>query len=170
MSVHPREGGVSGDGLVRRLSDNGLLVSEALERGQAELPLTEHFRRLRNELTDGTFTVCVLALSADARSELLRWLLDWEITLFSVDAQTNLGLIDLSLRDGAYVVEGTPGVRREFDRLESFLDALKGSEAHRERDAGAALEPLRLAIPAARGASHIRLLICDSLQTAVGDG
>jgi len=56
------------------LCQDGRRLAETLERGTADMPLTNHFDRLMTALDDGGLTIVVLPLTAEACTRTLRWL------------------------------------------------------------------------------------------------
>ncbi len=76
--------------LVQTISGNGQQLSDVLERGQAESPLTDHFRALEDELDTAPFSVVLLGLSPDSQSAALSWLYGEEFALLTVNVPKQL--------------------------------------------------------------------------------
>lgn len=163
------EGGTNTTTLFRRVADLGITLAESLERGQAEAPLQQHFRSLQRGHTENPFTLCVLGLSQTARTEVLRWLIGSDFSVLSVEATRNLGLVELTVRERGYALEGPNGSRKEFDSVQHLIEALKEADVMRAGDAEGWVEPLRLALPSAVGLQGLRLLMPESVKVVVED-
>ncbi|MBL8270982.1 hypothetical protein [Steroidobacter sp.] len=155
--------------LFRRVADQGTVLAESLERGQAEMPLLQHFQSVQRGQSEAPFTLCVLGLSQAARTDILRWIIGLDFSLLSVEATRNLGLLELTLRERGYVLEGPRGSRREFDDVQHLIDALKEADVIRQGDGDTWVEPLRLAVPAAAGLQGVRLLMPENVKIVADD-
>jgi hypothetical protein len=153
--------------LFRRVAEQGATLAENLERGQAEMPLAEHFREQQRRQQEQLFCLCVLGLDADARTRSLSWLMGAEFATLSVGMSRQPGLLELTFRDRGFSLEQSSGQWREFENLEALLEALRESGLLRADDA--ASPPTRIAMPLSPGLRGMRVLMPESLHLS-GDG
>lgn len=141
----------------RIVARQGMQACELLERGQAEMPLSDHFRSVSEGLDSRAFSAILVGLTLEARSSALAWLCGQDFRIFAVQVPREVGLVKLLLQDRGYVLEKGDGARQEFDRLEPFLDALKQADLVRHGDAESWISPLQLRVAAPPGLQGLQL-------------
>jgi len=137
--------------LFRRVSNDGVLICEQLERGQADTPLADHFQQILGELDSAPFAITILGYTQEARTRVLSWLYGQAYSMLSIQVPHEAGLVELHLRERGYVLEKSDGDRVEFDRLEPFLEAVKANDLLHNGDADSWVDPLKLSLEAPSG-------------------
>jgi hypothetical protein len=99
-------------------------VSEYLEQGQADMPLTELFQQLRQELNQQPFSISLLCLTDESRQAVLKWLYGHNFAVFSVQVSAQVGLLEVQLKDRGYSFEKSTGERQDFEQWEELVNAL----------------------------------------------
>ena len=136
-------------------------LAAQIERGQASMPLRDHFEELARSLDGAPFTMTLLGLDAASRAAALGWLCGEDYHILSIEVPGAVGLVEVQLAERGYVLVKS-GRRQEFDRLEPFLDAVRAADLVRQGDADAWLEPMHLEVAAPRGLQGLKLLMPES--------
>lgn len=136
-------------------------LSLELERGQASTPMADHFSLLAEEQASAPFTITLVSLNAQARVEVLAWLLGEDHSSVSMRVGALPGLMEVHLSETGYWLERRDGQRHEFDSLQGFLGALESGEIPGTNEG----EPVRVSLAAPTDAQGACLLLPDSLQT-----
>ena len=132
-----------------------------IERGQATMPLRDHFEDLSRGLESAPFTLALLALDVESRGSVLSWFCGEDYHVLTLDVPGAGGLVEVQLAERGYVLLKS-GRRQEFDRLAPFLEAVRAADLVRQGDADAWLEPMHLELSAPRGLQGLRILIPES--------
>jgi len=145
------------------LARDAQALCREFERGQASMPLADHFGTLADGLADAVFTVAVVAQDRPSRDEALGWLLGEPQRRVSVLMDRGRGLLDIRLHDRGWGLQDAGDAERQFDTLEQLLQALWDTP-----DAGPSdgAEPLRVRLPALGTGPGMALLVV----LADGDG
>ncbi|MFL0797281.1 MAG: hypothetical protein K6L73_07300 [Cellvibrionaceae bacterium] len=106
---------------------NALSVSEFLEQGQADMPLTQLFQQLRADLQHKPFSLTLLCLTDDSRKAALKWLYGQDFAVFSVQVSAQVGLLEVHLKDRGYTLEKSTGERLDFEQWGELVQALEDS-------------------------------------------
>jgi hypothetical protein len=139
-------------------------LAAQIERGQAAMPIRDHFEALSRSLDTAPFTLTLLGLDAVSRAAALGWLCGEDYHVLSIDVPGAIRLVEVRLAERGYVLLKS-GQRQEFDRLEPFLEAVHAADLVRQGDANAWLEPMHLEVAAPRGLQGLRLLVPESPVT-----
>jgi hypothetical protein len=132
-----------------------------IERGQAQMPLRDHFEAISTSLDSAPFALTLLGLDAASRAAALGWLCGEDFHILSIEVPGAAGLVEVQLAERGYVLVKS-GRRQEFDRLEPFLEAVRAADLVRQGDADAWLEPMHLEVAAPAGVQGLRLLMPES--------
>ena len=146
--------------LIHTISGNGQQLSDVLERGQAESPLTDHFRALEDELDTAPFSVVLLGLTPDSRSAALSWLYGEEFALLTVNVPKQLGLLEIDLRERGYMMEAGSGEHTEFEQIDSLLEAVRNSTLDQGEDNF--IHPVRLGIESRHKLQALKVLMPEN--------
>src|SRR5690348_2155409 len=87
-----------------------------IERGQAQMPLRDHFEALAGSLATAPFTLVLLGLDVGSRAAALAWLCGADYHVLTLDVPGTAGLVEVQLAERGYVLVKA-GRRLEFDRL-----------------------------------------------------
>jgi hypothetical protein len=137
-----------------------------IERGQAQMPLRDHFEGIAAGLDSSPFTLTLVGLDVESRGAALGWLCGEDFHVLTLDVPGTAGLVEVRLSERGYVLlKG--GCRKEFDQLEPFLEAVRAADLVRQGDADAWLDPMHLEIKAPRGLQGLRLLMPESPSALV---
>jgi hypothetical protein len=136
-------------------------LAAQIERGQAAMPLRDHFEALATSLDAAPFTLTLLGLDAASRAAALGWLCGEDFHVLSIEVPGAVRLVEVQLAERGYVLVKS-GRRQEFDRLEPFLEAVRAADLVRQGDANAWLEPMHLEVAAPRGLQGLKLLMPES--------
>jgi len=136
-------------------------LAAQVERGQASMPLRDHFETLAASLETAPFTLILLGCDAASRAAALGWLCGEDFHVLSIDVPGTVGLVEVQLAERGYVLVKS-GRRQEFDRLEPFLEAVRAADLIRQGDADAWMEPMHLEVAAPAGLQGLRLLMPES--------
>jgi hypothetical protein len=144
VSVPPSHPTISqGLGQLRAAIGQAADLAGQIERGQAQMPLRDHFEDLARGLETSPFTLTLLGLDAASRGAALGWLCGTEIHVLTLEVPGAAGLVEVQLAERGYVLLKS-GRRQEFDRLEPFLEAVRAADLVRQGDADTWLEPMHL--------------------------
>jgi hypothetical protein len=144
-------------GAVRQAVD----LAGQIERGQAQMPLRDHFEDLVAGLEGSPFTLTLIGLDAESRGAALGWLCGEDFRVLTLDVPGTAGLVEVRLAERGYVLLKS-GKRQEFDRLAPFLEAVRAADLVRQGDADAWLDPMHLELTAPRGLQGLRILMPES--------
>ncbi len=114
--------------LVNKLKDvarDAQAMALDIERGQAATPLADHCQQIVDEYAHRAPTIAVLATTAAARREALRWLLGPRPAGAVLRAGSSEGLVEIELEGEGYAVLSPQGLRQEVPDLAGFLGALE---------------------------------------------
>ncbi len=153
----------------RTVARQGVQTCEQLERGQAEMPMAAQFQALAAGVDAAPFAVILLGLTVEARGAALAWLCGQDFRVFSIHVPREVGLVEVQLQERGYVLEGGDGQRREFDRLDPFLEAVRSADLVRSGDAGSWLEPLHLRVAAPPGLQGLRVIMPENPSAIVAN-
>lgn len=141
-----------------------LSLSESIERGQAVTPLSDLFRELQGELHGSGFPVAMLALGPAAKTRALEWLYGQKFAVLSAQVSTQIGLLEIQLREHGYLLEGSDGRRQEFDDLDAFQAAIAASDLLSRPLDESLRHPPQFAAQAAGNARHLKVMLPDNAQ------
>ena len=141
------------------LCQNGVSLSEAIEKGQSEMPLTQHFKSLLEESRQLPFSMILLGLTPEARSHALGWFYGKEYSVLSVEVIEKLGLVEIFLCDKGFILEHGTQKSLTFDALEAFLSAAKADNMFDALNAIEIEKPARIGVVAKTPLKGVRLLV-----------
>ena len=135
-------------------------VCQFVERGQAQTPLTDLFSRLETDLNNRPFSITLLCLNQESRLAALKWLYGHNFAVFNLEVSSQIGLMEIHLRDRGYSLEKSTGERQDFENWEQLAEAI--SEARLVKDDGKA--DIRLGAEARTGVKNLHVLMPESAQ------
>ncbi len=147
---------------IHQVSQQGQVVCEQLERGQADTPLAEHFRQIERDVNGAPFSIVLVGLTAEARTAVLAWLYGKDFSVLSVNVTQQLGLVEISLRERGYTIEQSNGERLEFDRLDPFIKALEQADILSPYDGKNWIDPVRLGVNSPKGLQGLKVFMPES--------
>jgi hypothetical protein len=118
--------------LVNKLKDvarDAQAIARDIERGQATTPLADHCQQIVDEYAHRAPAIAVLATTAAARREALRWLLGPRPSGAVLRAGSSEGLDEIELEGEGFAVLSAQGLRHEVPDLAGFLGALESGPA-----------------------------------------
>jgi len=136
---------------------SALQVSEFLEQGQADMPLNQLFQQLRQDLHQKPFAITLLCLTEDSRQAALKWLYGHNFAVFSVQISSQVGLLEVHLKDRGYSVESSTGARQDFEQWDELVKALDDNALLGNEKAD-----LRIGTQASTAIKHLNVLIPES--------
>ena len=135
-------------------------VCQFVERGQAQTPLTDLFSRLETDLNNRPFSITLLCLDQESRLAALKWLYGHNFAVFNLEVSSQIGLMEIHLRNRGYSLEKSTGERQDFENWEQLAEAI--SEARLVKDDGKA--DIRLGAEARTGVKNLHVLMPESAQ------
>lgn len=139
------------------VSHQALEISSKLEQGQAETPLTHLIKSIQQD--QSPFTVSMICLTPQARQSALQWLYGYDFAVFNIEHQSQIGLLELELKDKGYALQDSSGKRSEYESWEAMLQALKN---HYELSKGD--ESLTVSAASNNAINHLKVLLPESLD------
>ena len=139
--------------------EKSLRLSEFIERGQAQTPLADLFNQLGREQRGHEFSVTLLCLNKEHREQVLKWLMGQQFILFSMQISSQIGLLEVDLKDRGYSLQKSTGERLDYDNWEELIKAI---EEVGVMEGNEAASHLHLSGESERGIKHLHLLLPES--------
>ncbi|MCL9777277.1 hypothetical protein [Vibrio methylphosphonaticus] len=134
-------------------------ISQALELGQAQTPLSEKFQHLATQSQSQDFHLTLIGLSGAARNAAINWLYGQEYSVFAINHEKAIGLLEITLKKQGYSLEQN-GTRQEFDDWTSLEKVLGEGLSF-----GDTPQNLKLDVPSEKGLQNLTIYIPDSITT-----
>lgn len=147
-------------GIIHNISDEGQQISTILERGQAETPLNDLFQRLEEGLVTEPFSLVLLGLTTEARTDALSWLYGKDFALLTVNIPKLPGLFEIELRERGYVLETSSGEHTEFDKIDQLIQAVSQSSVGEDDEN--LIHPVRLGIESQHKLQGLKVLMPEN--------
>ena len=135
-------------------------ICQFVERGQAQTPLTDLFAQLQSDLNNQPFSITLLCLNDESRLAALKWLYGHNFAVFNLEVSSQIGLMEIHLRDRGYSFEKSTGERQDFENWDQLAEAIK--DAQLVPTDGKA--DIRLEAEARTGVKNLHVLMPESAQ------
>ena len=135
-------------------------ICQFVERGQAQTPLSDLFSQLQTDLNSKPFSITLLCLNDESRLAALKWLYGHNFAVFNLEVSSQIGLMEIHLRDRGFSLEKSTGERQDFENWEQLAEAIK--DARLVQVDGKA--DLRLEAEARTGVKNLHVLIPESAR------
>lgn len=135
-------------------------ICQFVERGQAQTPLSDLFTQLQSNSSSQPFSITLLCLTEKSQSAALKWLYGHNFAVFNLEISSQIGLMEIQLRDRGYSLEKSTGERLDFDSWEQLSEAIKDAQLI---DTGSKAG-LRLGAEARTGVKNLHVLMPESAQ------
>lgn len=139
--------------------DKSLQLCQFVERGQAQTPLSDLFTQLTKEQQSHEFSVTLLCLNKGDREQVLKWLMGQQFILFSLHISSQIGLLEVDLKDRGYSLQKSTGERLDFDNWEQLIKAIDEAGV---MDSQEVSTHLKVSGESERGIKHLHLLMPES--------
>ncbi|WP_144391564.1 hypothetical protein [Pleionea sediminis] len=142
------------------LAQRAVSVSAKVEQGQAQTPLSDRFTNNMKELEDGHFSILLLTLNSDAKQSALKWLCGHSFSVFNLNTNQQLGLLEISLKDKGFSYESENGTRKEFNQWDTLMESLESDTNLSHSDT----EALKLSLTSENQLKNLTILVPSSIE------